>query len=359
MIMNRPSNPCPVPRAASSDKGRIQYIDALRGFTMILVVFYHVAQFCWHVGGKGISIQDYLVQVRMPMFFFISGFVLYKESVVWNWQHILRFFKKKIPVQLIAPFIFFMVYIHVRNKPFIDSIMSPDKAGYWFTFVLLEYYVFYAAVRFCIRSRGSQLVLVALGILMYNIWRPAITQAIPLSIEVQNALLMPLWQYFIFFVIGTLIKQHFSLVEKALESSWLLPCCIVFYFLGNAFGQQITTGVTMMAFLLTVSGMTILFGFFRKNQSTFSNQHLLGQTLQYIGRRTLDVYLIHFFLIPRQLGQVTSIFTDHPMPIIEGAVSLLIALLIVAVCLLIGNIIRLSPLLAHWVFGAKLPTTES
>ena len=45
--------------------------------------------------------------------------------------------------------------------------------------------------------------------------------------------------------------------------------------------------------------------------------------------------------------------------IIEAAVSLLIALIIVAASLLISNIIRLSPFLAHWLFGAKYPTTKN
>ena len=337
---------------------RIQYIDALRGFTMILVVFYHVSQFCWHVCGKGISIQDYLVQVRMPMFFFISGFVLYKESVVWNGKHILKFFGKKIPVQLISPFFFFLAFIFVRERPFVYNIMAPAKAGYWFTFVLLEYYLIYAAVRFCIRSKWAHWVLLLIGALLYNISRPEIYGALPLSFETQKALCIPLWQYFIFFVIGTLVKRNFPLVEKALNGPWLLTCCIPFYFLGNVFRNYIPVGVTLMEFMLTISGMVILFGFFKSHQAAFSKERPVGRALQYVGRRTLDVYLIHYFLVPIQFGRVVTIFTDHPIPVIEAAVSLFIALIIVAASLLIGNIIRLSPFLAHWVFGAKYPTTK-
>ena len=72
---------------------RIEYIDALRGFTMILVVFQHVAAYCWMINGKGISIHDYLTQIRMPMFYFISGFVLFKATVVWDWKQVTAFFR--------------------------------------------------------------------------------------------------------------------------------------------------------------------------------------------------------------------------------------------------------------------------
>ena len=89
-----------------------------------------------------------------------------------------------------------------------------------------------------------------------------------------------------------------------------------------------------------------------------SKETIAGRTLQYIGRRTLDVYLIHFFLIPRNLNYIT-VFTEHPIPIIEATVSFIIASIIITGSLLIGNIIRLSPFLAHWVFGAKYPTHNS
>lgn len=337
---------------------RIQYIDALRGFTMILVVFYHVSQFCWHVCGKGISVQDYLAQIRMPMFFFICGFVLYKEYVVWNGKQIIKFFKKKIPVQLIAPFVFFLAFILVQRRPFVYNVLAPAKAGYWFTFVLLEYYVFYAAVRFCFRGKWGHWILVVLGAVMYYTWQSPFYESLPISRSVQNAWSMLFWKYFIFFVMGTLAKRHFPLVEKALNGTWLLTCCILFYFLVNVFRKYFTVDITLTEFMLTFSGMVILFSFFRNNQAVFSKERRIGRALQHIGRRTLDVYLIHYFLLPRQLGKVTTVFTDHPMPIIEATVSLFIALIIVAACLLIGNIIRLSPFLAHWVFGAKYPTTK-
>lgn len=46
------------------------------------------------------------------------------------------------------------------------------------------------------------------------------------------------------------------------------------------------------------------------------------------------------------------------MPVLEAACTLMIAIIIIAASLLIGNIIRLSPFLAHWVFGAKYPTNK-
>jgi peptidoglycan/LPS O-acetylase OafA/YrhL len=52
---------------------RIEYIDAMRGFTMILVVFSHI---------EGMLFKDYysfvnqvFMSFRMPLFFFISGLV--------------------------------------------------------------------------------------------------------------------------------------------------------------------------------------------------------------------------------------------------------------------------------------------
>lgn len=341
---------------STSSSGRIEYIDALRGFTMILVVFQHVASFCWHLG-KGISVHDYCMQVRMPMFFFISGFVLYKAGVVWDFKQIKAFFKKKIPVQLISPFIFFLIFVYTTGRSFTDSNLDGSKVGYWFTFVLFVYYVIYAAVRFCVRNKWGDLVLLLVGVALYPLVFPPFYQAVPLPWQVKGLLSMCNWFYFIFFVLGTLARKYFSQLEQVLDKTWLLAACIVIFFLCNAFIDVFPVNDRIVRRLLAFPGLVILFSFFRIHRHQLSKETLVGRCLQYIGRRTLDVYLIHFFLIPWNLERFT-LFKDIPMPIIEAAVSLTIAGLIIAASLLIGNIIRLSPFLAHWVFGAKYPQRQ-
>lgn len=330
---------------------RIEYIDALRGFTMFLVVFMHVGHDCFNVPNGG-NFHTILMLVRMPMFFLISGFVLYKAGVVWNVNHIVSFFKKKIPVQLISPFIFYAVYMHVRHIGFLDGIFDGPKHGYWFTFVLFEYFVFYAVVRFFVRNWWSEVILLLLGVCMYPFSWPPIKETIPISNDILEFLSFQHWHYFIYFVLGTLTRKYFDRVEQWIDGKWLLPCCILFFFLEIPFFDVLHINGNIMGFPMSLAGLVIMFSFFRKKQVLFSHQTRVGRVFQYVGRRTLDIYLIHYFLIPDNLKFVT-VFTDHPMPVIEATASAVISIIIIAFCLLIGNIIRLSPFLAHWMFGAK------
>ena len=56
-------------------KKRIEWLDAMRGFTMLLVVAYHVAQFGFGENEKTSAALPFLVLFRMPLFFFVSGFL--------------------------------------------------------------------------------------------------------------------------------------------------------------------------------------------------------------------------------------------------------------------------------------------
>ena len=79
-------------------KKRIEWIDAMRGFTMLLVVYAHVQFF-----GLGLESDETFNQVlilfRMPLFFFISGFILYKVAAIWDGANAWTFLKgSKAPV---------------------------------------------------------------------------------------------------------------------------------------------------------------------------------------------------------------------------------------------------------------------
>ena len=58
-------------------KPRLEWLDALRGFTMILVVAYHTVE-GFGLEVKASSSMRFLILFRMPLFFFVSGFLAYK-----------------------------------------------------------------------------------------------------------------------------------------------------------------------------------------------------------------------------------------------------------------------------------------
>lgn len=74
-------------------------------------------------------------------------------------------------------------------------------------------------------------------------------------------------------------------------------------------------------------------------------------TLQRIGFRSLDVYLLHLFLIYVNLSPVGQFFATYHNPMLELFAGLAMSLLVIGLCLVISNIIRCSDFLAKYLFG--------
>jgi len=68
---------------------------------------------------------------------------------------------------------------------------------------------------------------------------------------------------------------------------------------------------------------------------------------------TVVFYLLHFFFLPGNLEWLGRYVMGNGNPTVELFVSLAIAIMVVSLCLLMSNIIRLSPLLAHWGLGSR------
>ena len=99
--------------------------------------------------------------------------------------------------------------------------------------------------------------------------------------------------------------------------------------------------------------LTIVVMFFRHYQSWFTNDKPIGRGLQYIGVRTLDVYLLHYILLPK-LPQVGAWFNQNrPNFVLEITVSFSVALVVIAFCLLVSQLLRISPIFRQYLFGRK------
>lgn len=165
-----------------------------------------------------------------------------------------------------------------------------------------------------------------------------------------------LW-YFFFFSFGAYVKGHFSSFVDFLESKYF-PVLLVAFF-GVAFfyiKSPFINSLPYHALLkvpLGIAGISIVFNFFRKHEDSFRKTTVVGRVLQYIGKRTLDVYLLHYFFLPRHLEMVGDFFRDNFNPSVEFFCSFLLSVMVVGLCLVVSNVIRTSDTLGHWLFGVK------
>ena len=383
----------------AAKKPRLGWLDALRGFTMILVVTNHVALKSFGMQIRWSAALQFFLLFRMPLFFFISGFLAYKASRLWDARTLRELSLKKMRVQLIPTIVFFLLYLAmIPSAPFLDSLQealaSGMKAGYWFTLVLLymllTYYLFsYVESKFFRglenhgknhgdrsrenhgdRSRDSLgtsdhgpvpvilLFIVSLCLFETCYLPHYFSWALGYKGE-PNAFmnytsLVEMIRYFPFFLFGTMVHRYWDRAQRLMDSSWFFPvvtvlavvCTLEVIVWHNLRLAWASLPHTLAMFLL----LSVVFMFFRYYHDFFE-QTRFGLSLQFIGRRTLDIYLLHYFFLPK-LPMVGEFFrVNRHNFILDTTASLAIALLVVAFCVLASNMLRVSPFLKKYLFG--------
>jgi fucose 4-O-acetylase-like acetyltransferase len=354
-------------------KPRLEWLDALRGFTMILVVAYHVAQSGFGESWRHSSSMPFLILFRMPLFFFVSGFLAYKASQVWNLRNLGVLVLKKLRVQLIPTAVFFLLAIALLYKNFWPSVeeelMSPLKGGYWFTVALLWMFLIYYPFAYMESKmkHASWLPIVVLFLLSlvlyescyqpkYFSWAQGYRGA---KTELCNFLmytsLSQVFLYFPFFLYGNIVHRYWQKAQRVMDSKWFFPLLIVIVIFCTLDAlkwhyMRMTWAIvplTLAKFLL----LTIVFMYFRTYQQYFTKFTMMGATLQYIGRRTLDIYLIHFLFMP-DLPHIGAFFNAHTHNfVVDTTLSILVGLVIIVFSIITSNILRISPFFKKWLFG--------
>ena len=335
-------------------KKRIGYIDALRGFTIILVVLQHIVSMYFRPNELN-PLYLWLQQVRMPLFFFVSGLVFYKVQRTWNLKECVLFFKKKTTVQIISPAIFMLLYFLYLDINIVDGVLNKSKCGYWFTYTLFTYFIFYittqkTALHFRINGYSNDILILSTGILVCLISLHSTSW----DKSISGLLSAEKWKYYIFFILGTLAKKESSLFTESLDKRLLIPICIILFTTINIILNDIPSTAAKIVLQTTGSilGILILFSVFKKLDRYLTDNKVTGRTMQFIGRRTLDIYLIHFFFVYSPIGAALREpqFTDTTAKVLY---ILFNTVLVVSLSLAAGAVLRINNKVAHLLFGAK------
>ena len=299
----------------------------------------------------------------MPMFFFVSGYVAYKPLVHWTRTYALDIFKRKFQAQIIGTVFFYSLLlwcIHAED-PF--RAFRLEVHGYWFTLTLFRIFCIYAILSLILRKWSFKILEVILltlsvaGILIF-IYHPVHSPL--LSIIGYNTL------YFLqFFTMGLLLRSHGAEAMRIFESKILITiiilgftlCCIlVFSYDRELVGLCGEKGyIWWSEEIIRYLGLFLVFSLFYTGRNMFEKDIRTNRILLLIGRRTLDLYFLHYFFLP----DLTFL-----KPYIEGAenavvtqliIGAIVSGVIIAVCMGISFIFRRSPFLAQWLFGVKKP----
>ena len=351
-------------------KGRLEWLDALRGFTMMMVVTNHVYGVSFDANTKYSMFMSLCLLFRMPLFFFISGFLAYKPSFTWQPGETGDLVMKKIRVQIIPTLVFMTVDIALCGKPFWQMMgtawSNAMKTGYWFTLVLLEMFLIYYAVCYLcsrierLRPGFTSWVLVAVWVVAVvafeSLYLPGIFSWHK-EAWAQATSITEVARFFQFFLLGNLSSRHWSRVQRLLDSPWFFPLLIAVAFLGAGdylrWHNMRLYWANFPRTLAMYSLVLITVAFFRHYKEWFTKDTRVGYALQYVGVRTLDVYLLHYFFLPK-LPAVGTWFKANPHNfMLEGVVALILAMLVVAFSLLTSHVLRVSPFLKKWLFGRE------
>lgn len=171
-----------------------------------------------------------------------------------------------------------------------------------------------------------------------------------------------LTKYLQFFTLGIITSKYHNQFFKLLENNtfitimivgWII-CMILWY--NIAFKQSLPFlysfihDIAVRYFAL----MSVVVTFY-SNRERLAGVSNWNKTLRFIGQRTLDIYMLHYFFIPN-LGFLNTWMQHGNMIAVQVIIGAGLTLVITSLCLVISSILRKSVFLESWLFGVKRRT---
>lgn len=324
--------------------GRLEWIDALRAVAMILVVYNHVYRFTFDCNDYAdhTIIGNIFPMLALPLFFFISGFLSVKKTGYWKSHSNFCNQVKKRTIQLLVPTVVFYFLL----SRFV--IVLPFPGGYWFTLVLLEMYLFFYTLEFVLCRLSDNLralILIAIATILFLIKRIVANMHIPF-LELAN-----FCEYFIYLVLGYVAARYKSIISDKIKSQYIVNGGLVVFVLLYCIDVTgpLSTLIIQLKRIVAVSLAVVLA---YVNKSYFENSGFVARIFQYIGKRTLDLYMVHYFFLWPTIPLVAGILKGSQNQPLEILIIGTWTVLVVALSLFSIRIMRSGKFLSRYLFAS-------
>lgn len=331
------------------------YIDALRGFAICIIVYWHIS-----IHGLGYSMYYSLINCLylpffLPVFYFISGFLGYKDYSAFSRVHTIEKIKKKFMYLVVPMALMYFLYTCWDTGSYITLFLFQGSGKYWFTPVLFEcFLLFYGCQFLCYKlKRDVSFLLILLSLIGLALQLKQHNG----NIVFDSLYIIYLGKYLQYFVLGLIVRKYWRLVFNMLESRYLSGGVILAYFIlymivvNSSFKSLGLAYHIVWDVIIRYIGVMAVFVLFYHYRDSFSSDNRLAKLLRFIGKRTMDIYFIHYFFIP-DLSMIETFLRGLDHPFFEFVIQFPIMICIVCLSLLVSQIIRCSSFLSKYLLGS-------
>lgn len=344
-------------------ESRNRHIDAVKGFAIFTVVVGHViANFftSWNDTLNNMPVAMYwwrlIYSFHMPLMIFISGYLflssrVFSDNLSKVWWHKVQ--------PLLFPFVFMGIVLW---------LIKDEKESYWYLRTLLEFMsiqMVYEVIRkhYALGIK-MDLIFVLLSWVFVNIYLVKFYAVPYFKSIIDISHIQYLWFYF---SVGVLIRRYQLFIHIRFQH---FESCIflifVAYLLANIGG-----GINFNIFLtqlFVLCGITAIFVAFDKyNQATS-----IMKAFQYMGKHTLEIYLIHGFFLLKipfigdhiiKLCDISVEMNNMKYQLTALTIEILFAVTVsvvnVALCAAVYEPLKAFPLIYRLFLGRKLNQIET
>lgn len=115
---------------------RLNYLDALKGLGIFLVVYHHFIVMGMRDSGYISAVNNIIIMFFMPLFFFISGYLSTKHMKKTTARDIYEYARKRSKTLLLPTMVMFTICMMYYRLDVLHWLSVSFKCGYWFTWAL-------------------------------------------------------------------------------------------------------------------------------------------------------------------------------------------------------------------------------
>lgn len=318
---------------------RIGYIDIMKGLAIFYVVMGHVLAWAYSDWKESVTqnfagtvVWNVIYSFHMPLFMFLSGYVVFNPAK----KYLVKDIAKRIIQYLIPFFAVGTLLYYYRNDP-------AGIFNYWYLRALAEYVIVLYIINIIFEHiPGQKKILDLFQVLSFLLAFYLINLFLQENSLMDWILCKMHMNLYFYFIIGWYLRRNDYLENIILNNNWIFPVSLFVIYVYVVWGVQKHT-------LLTISGIFATYTIARFLVRT----HLSKLFIRW-GEKSLEIYILHFFLLfsAPVVGQYFLTLSHLPTAIVmQLFYGIVVSTIITSISVNISSLFYKNEILSLIFFG--------